>query len=396
MECYYHLKNTKAESKVASFWTLDLASEWLLLHKILFVNILLIISWLLSFLLPQLNAAEYQHLVLELLDRTITQDQGAWVVEYRFRNTTNTGIILTPEELKVKIEGWVSNSRVGSHTIPQWSSLVAIPGTDSTVYSDVIVTADELHRCREYLALLLWAENGYHSDSKLVSKNQDSVKTIRMPVSDLPITPLPSLSLGPGNIMHLRLRIDHQHILYGDYDPLLGIRTVELMFSSFIVRDFLPLDQEQYLAQPKYNWPALPDDRCDTRQFVSAPDSLYLQADVHGHQSYRYHERPVRYNTKMMLRFWYLIATGTEGECCIRVVQNKDTPLAWRQLQEANFEEPLKIIGHWTKYERIVQTEPEATRLILEFKIVGDMNIGEMWIDDVSLEPINSITPSGP
>ena len=130
--------------------------------------------------------------------------------------------------------------------------------------------------------------------------------------------------------------------------------------------------------------------------FVSAPDSLHLEADVQGHQSYRYQERPVRYNTKMKLRFWYLIAAGTEGECRVRVGQNKDTPLAWRQLHEAGFEERLKTIGHWTKYERIVQTEPEATRLILEFKIVGEIDVGEMWIDDVSMEPLGITGPGGP
>ena len=45
------------------------------------------------------------------------------------------------------------------------------------------------------------------------------------------------------------------------------------------------------------------------------------------------------YSTKMRLRFWYLIAAGTEGECRVRVAQNKDTPITWRQLHEAGFEE---------------------------------------------------------
>ena len=56
----------------------------------------------------------------------------------------------------------------------------------------------------------------------------------------------------------------------------------------------------------------------------------------------------------------------------------------------------LKTIGRWTKYERIVQTEPEATRLILEFKIVGEIDVGEMWIDDVSVEPVGNTVPAGP
>ena len=98
----------------------------------------------------------------------------------------------------------------------------------------------------------------------------------------------------------------------------------------------------------------------------------------------------------MRLLFWYLIAAGTEGECRVRVGQNKDTPLAWRQLHEAGFEDRLKSVGRWTRYERIVLTEPEATRLILEFKIVGEIDVGEMWIDDVSVESVGSAAAGGP
>ena len=196
--------------------------------------------------------------------------------------------------------------------------------------------------------------------------------------------------------MHVRLRIDHQHILYGNYDPLLGVRAVAITLGKSILRDLVPLDREQYLAQPRYTWPEPPEERRDSRHFISEPDSLHLEADVLGHQSYRYQERPVRYSTKMRLRFWYLIAVGTEGECRVRVAQNKDTPITWRQLHEAEIGERLKMIGRWTKFDRIIQTEPEATRLILEFKIVGEIDVGEMWIDDVSLESVENSAPSGP
>ena len=35
----------------------------------------------------------------------------------------------------------------------------------------------------------------------------------------------PLVSLAPGAIARVRLRLEHQHVLYGDYDPLLGVRT---------------------------------------------------------------------------------------------------------------------------------------------------------------------------
>ena len=196
--------------------------------------------------------------------------------------------------------------------------------------------------------------------------------------------------------MRVRLRLEHQHILYGEYDPLLAVRAVTLTLGSASVGDVVPLDREQYLAQPRFTWPEPPEERRDTRHAVSGPDSLHLEAHVPGHQYYRYLERPVRYSTKMRLRFWYLIAAGTEGDCKVRVAQYKETPISWRMLNNGGFEQCLKTVGRWTKVERIIQTESEATTLTLEFKIVGDTEVGEMWIDDVSLEPVGCDGPGGP
>ena len=334
---------------------------------------------------------------LALVERGLTQDQGAWIVDYRLRNTGPTGVIVTPEELGVKVEGWVSNSRVASHTVPRWSSVLVSPSVDPAAVSEVITAVDESQRCRERLTVSAWAEDQSQPARGPGSRREAAAKAVAAPVSaSAPGGSLMPQSLGPGDTLHVRLRIEHQHILYGDYDPLLGVRTVELTLGRAVVRDLVPLDREQYLAQPKYTWPEPPEDRRDTRHFISGPDSLHLEADVLGHQSYRYQERPVRYNTKMRLRFWYLIAAGTEGECRVRVAQNKDTPIAWRQLHEADIEEGLKTVGRWTRFDRIIQTEPEATRLILEFKIVGEIDVGEMWIDDVSVEPVGNAAPGGP
>jgi hypothetical protein len=98
----------------------------------------------------------------------------------------------------------------------------------------------------------------------------------------------------------------------------------------------------------------------------------------------------------MRLRFWYLVAAGTEGECHVRLDQFKETPVSWRKLNSGSFQQCLKTVGQWTKVERIIQTETEATTLILEFNIASDTEIGEMWIDDVSLEPVGCEPIAGP
>ena len=57
---------------------------------------------------------------LVLLHRSITQDQGAWVIDYELSCSNGAGVLLTPGDVSVSVEGWVSNSRVASHAIPRF------------------------------------------------------------------------------------------------------------------------------------------------------------------------------------------------------------------------------------------------------------------------------------
>ncbi len=301
-----------------------------------------------------------------LIRRSVAQDQGAWVVTYQLRHTSPAGTILSRSEVGAVIEGWVSNSRVASHAVPRLSRVTVSGTSTASGTGEVIASSDESQRCRERTVISVWADDGPPPESDLAAL----------------------VSLAPGAVLHLRLRLEHQHVLYGDYDPLLGVRSVVLNAGASVLRDQVALDREHYLAQPKYSWPEPPDDRRDTHQFVSGPDSLHLEAHIPGHQYYRFPERPVRYGTKMRLRFWYLIAEGTEGECRARIAQYKDTPTSWRVLSEGGFEQVLETVGRWTKVERVVRAESEATTIALDFRIVPESNVGEMWIDDVSLEPV--------
>jgi hypothetical protein len=331
---------------------------------------------------------------LAMVNRSITQDQGAWVVDYRLRYTGKTGVIITSDKVAVRAEGWVSNSRVPGHALPRWSSLVISQGPDLSATSEVVATTEEAHRCRERLVVSIWTEDKPIPRPDVTSA---TIHTGEAPAPNLtePATILP-LSLGPQAIVGVRLRFEHQHILYGEYDPLLAMRSIMLTIGSINVGDVVPLDREQYLAQPKFQWSEPPPERRDPLHAISGPDSLHLEAHIPGHQYYRFVDRPVRYSTSMRLRFWYLIAAGTEGDCKVRVAQYKETPIAWCMLNNGSFEQCLKKVGRWTKVEQVVQTEAEATKLILEFKIVGDTEVGEMWIDDVSLEPLNSDGPGSP
>jgi hypothetical protein len=336
--------------------------------------------------------------LLTLLERSIVQDQGSWQVDYRLRYEGATGIIVTPNEILARVEGWVSNSRVSSHALPRWSALVISSPAGPLATPEVIASADEAQRCRERGVLLVWtgdaeappppaARPATGSGTGAGSGSGTGTVAVERPTI---------LSIAPGATVRVRLRLEHQHFLYGDYDPLLGLRTVELHLGAATLGDpVVPMDREQYLAQPKSTWPLPPEEHRDTRHYVSPPDSLHLEAHIPGNQYYRYPERAVRYGTKMRLRFWYLIAAGTEGECRARVAQYKDTPTAWKVLTDGAHEEVLTTVGRWVKVERVFRTESEATTLALDFRISGGAEVGEMWIDDVSLEPVVA-TPSQP
>ncbi|SIO39711.1 hypothetical protein SAMN05444166_4360 [Singulisphaera sp. GP187] len=334
------------------------------------------------------RAAALEPVTLVVVERSIVQDQGGWQVDYRLRHEGPTEIVAAPAEIQAKLEGWVSNSRIANHAVPRLSSLSILGQAGWSSTSEVIASADDHQRCRERLVLQIWAND--ELDSPPITAAKPAVES-----SEHPAQPL--LSLAPGAVMRVRLRLEHLHALYGDYDPLLSQRTVELHLGSAVLRDLIPMEREQYLALPKATWPAPPEDRRDTRHFISGPDSLHLEAHVPGNEHYKFAERPVRYATKMRLKYWYLIASGTDGGCRVRITQYKETPTVYKPLYDAAQEECMTKVGRWTKVERIFHTDREATSLALEFRLTDPNNtrIGEVWIDDVSLEPVLA-GPTGP
>jgi hypothetical protein len=331
---------------------------------------------------------------LSVAERRVAQDQGGWVVNYRLRYHGQAPLVVTPAEVSARVEGWVSNSRVAAHAVPRWSSVTvtgSASGATPTGVGDVVTAADEAQRCRERVVVQVWA------DGAPCPGRAEPPASSTAGQGPAAAEPKPSaLAVDPEGAVRVRLRLEHLHVLYGDYDPLLGTRALELRLGPASVRDALPLDREQYLAQPRYCWPTPPEDRRDTRHFVSAPDSLHLEAHVPGNQYYRFPERPVRYATRMRLRFWYFIASGTEGECRVRVAQYKDTPVAWKMLGDGGSDECLTAVGRWVKVERVFRTEPEATSLALDFRIVSPTEVGEMWVDDVTLEPLSGPASGSP
>jgi len=318
---------------------------------------------------------------LTVVDRAIAQDQGHWQVDYRLRYDGPTAVLAGPGDLSAAVDAWVSNSRVAGHECPKHARHAIRAATSPSATAELVASPDEGRRCRERAVFQVW-EGDASAAPPVPAVGSDG--QARAP-----------LNLAPGAILSARLRLEHQHVVFGDYDPLLGVRQVDIKVGEAALHDEVPLDREHRRSQARGDWPAPPPDRRDPRRFVSAPDSLHLEAHIPGNQYYRFPERPVRYATLMRLQFWYLIAPGSEGESRVRIAQYKETPTAWKPLADGCREQTLAVVGRWVKVEQTFRTEPDATTLALEFRVAGTEPVGELWIDDVTLDPIAEVA-SGP
>jgi hypothetical protein len=323
---------------------------------------------------------------LAVLDRTIVQERGNWRVDYRLRYADGPGQVLMPEDVAAVVDGWVSNSRADGHAAPRRSLLpLAVPsGLRAT--GDVIASDDEERRCRERATLQLWVEDVDGGPPRRVFTVKGDGSSDPEPEANPT-----GIRLAPGSVLRARLRLEHRHLVHGAYDPLLGRRTWELRLGHARLRDELPLDREQEVARPAPAALEVPDDRRDTAVFLSAPDSIHLAAHIPGNGFFRFPEIPVRHGARTRVRFSYLVAVGTEGTCRARLTQYKDSPIAWKLLGDGRREETLATVGRWTRVDLVFRTEPEATTLALDFRIEGsDVEAGELWIDDVSVEPVGA------
>lgn len=314
---------------------------------------------------------------LTLLHRAISQVGGGWQVDYRLRHDGGSTLVVKSGEISARVRGFVSNSRAVGHSRPRSSVLVMSGSTGLRATAVIIAVTDEEQPCSELASLSIAIGDDGEDTGRAGGPGRSVVGSQGF------------LELAPGATVRVRLRLEHRHVVYGDTDPLLGERSLELSLGTAGFRDALPLDSERHLAVPRPVVMEPVPDRRDTDHFVSAPDSLHLEADIPGNASYRFPEQPVRYGTRMRLRFWYLIAPGTEGECRAQIFQFKDSPKLWKSLSEGRVDVPLTTVGLWTKREHVFRTESEATTLSLQFA-VDHAQVGEIWVDDVTLTPLDT------
>ncbi len=316
------------------------------------------------------------------------QQDALWVLELEVKNVSQEPVLVNPKNLKTIVTATtLSNSRVPGHRAPLDRRIALVSPINNTAEVEMIRNWDEDKRCALQLGLTVWAICDITQQPAQIIGKKIVVAQNGTPIEvpDL----LPQFVLLPEAVCVFRFELKHNHVVFGDYELLLGTYAFvmegeglayENTFHQKTARD----------VQPRVSWPEPPCDRLDARFFITGPNSLHLEAHIPGNGHYRFPERPVRYGTRMRLRYWYMIAPGSEGECRARIAQYKETPTTWKVLSDGCKEEHLTVVGRWVRVETYFRTEPDATTLALDFRVAG-ADVGEMWIDDVELEPLDDL-----
>ena len=305
----------------------------------------------------------------QIESRTVVQDGGDWVINYKIRVSPQT---ITPSSVSLQYNGLVYNTSVPGHSVVRRSSAeVAGFGDCHTA----ILPGDKEQQCGETVLL------AYYNPATQSIKPR--IKTIQDSVFDA----LKSCRID--RKLNIRIRIEHDHFLYGPYHPLLGSRDVSFSVGSVVVYDHLNLDRCHEVI-PATIIPVFAADRMDDRHYFSAPDSLILEAAQAGDHYVRVPEFSVKYNTQYKISFRYRVATGTEGNLRVRVAQYRDGPSGWQVLHQGGFEQDCMVVGRWALYERVFTTERDCTSMAIDLRIYGADEVGEVWIDDLTITPLQS------
>lgn len=308
------------------------------------------------------------------LSRSSNAPQG-WRVHYKLRYEGDAPTALISGDLRVEVDGWVSNSRVPGHATPLRSSMRLEHPRIPSNQTQLIEARDEASRCSERATLQVYTDAaGASNPSPLMF----------------------AVAAGAGldlisfyqehDELYFTITLEHLHFLYGSQEPLLGTRDVTIRLGECVIRDQVECIGEA--GAPAFGgawrlWEP-PADRADRRVFLTPPHSLYIAAHTPGLSYFRM-QRAVPYGTRLRLSFWYQTGEGTASGAKLRLTQQRLGPGLWESLGDASRDSVLPESRCWTYCERVFRTHPLATSMTVEFRLDGD--VGELWLDEVRVEP---------
>lgn len=284
---------------------------------------------------PSLNHDFYKPLY-SIQNRTIEQFGGLWEITYTVQYLGDESLKVFPNEINIKYTGEnLSNSRLKLHAYPKESKIsFNLSETNEASYT-LIKSKDDLKTCKENI------------------KVEVHKLDIFQPISGkryIPLRKLEELELKKYDTFQIKIKTNHDHMIHGTYDPLLGKRKLEISIGDKKIYDEIDQNIEINEAHPipkltstsAVNGDAVDclKSRLDENIFYSTPDSIYLSS-TGPFQSLIFDNIPVRYGDTLKLSFWYLIALGSDGIFKVSVKQFQDKPYMWQEIKDVEIDNTI-------------------------------------------------------
>lgn len=167
------------------------------------------------------------------------------------------------------------------------------------------------------------------------------------------------------------------------FEPLMGKRTLWVQYKTRreilaidtdVNSNFVPVDPIQEPDVTITDW---------SKQSAS---KRCVMVDTEDTSHWRIREIDVRPGGRYILRFRYLATENALAS--YETMRYYDNDVGWKLLGRDEF--PLRSKTKWTMYEKLFVMPKDTNNFSFTFRVRGD---GQMWIDDVSLEPMRNQKP---
>jgi len=167
--------------------------------------------------------------------------------------------------------------------------------------------------------------------------------------------------------------------------PLFGSRVITLESSRLKLHaDCLYSPIKKILLSP------VPEERLDSRHFLSPPNALYLSNETPGFNSFHFKDVIVKGGQQITIGFNYRQqGSGLRA----RLSQYHDTPHNWKKLEI--FDKSLPANKGWTKFEEKARLHQETTSIALDFRLTKNSS-SQVWIDEIEITQQDPYLIPGP
>jgi hypothetical protein len=196
------------------------------------------------------------------------------------------------------------------------------------------------------------------------------------------------------------LTLEHDHSVYGKFEPLLGKRVLTLNIDGeekTFDLDFTPCYNRTKLKKltNKMSFEYSINKEGYADKYDPEKDELFLSlSQTNGY--FRSAEIPTRWDTVYTVKFKYMVFYGSIAQPVFFISEYCDVNTSWKMLGKTIDVELDRTPGRWHQYKKTFRTKSEASTMAYNFSL-RDLNpngpsVGDMLVRDFEISPPAALT----